>query len=834
MVLPSHNEQRELVTSPTPVTSQGHNLPAHLPALIGRDAALSTVRRRLLETESGLLTLTGTGGTGKTRLALAVAASLQDSFDDGVWLVSLAPLADPIGVAGAVLGSIGVPERPGRSMRETLVEALRERSILLVLDNCEHLVEACAELSEELLRSCHGLRILATSREPLRVNGERIWRVHTLAAPDPTSVPALAELRTYPAVQLFVDRAQAVEPSFELNEHSSRTVAAICSRLDGLPLALELAAARVRVLDAGQILERLDHAFDVLVGGNRTAPPRQQTLRAALDWSFGLLDGSEQLLFERLAVFAGGFDLHGVESICNRDWALTGGLVTLLSGLVDKSMLLAESRDGSMRYRLLEPVRQYAHERLSARGEWDPTWRWHADYFLALAEAAEPAMQGPERKDWTTRLEVEHDNLRAVLRRCLDAAELETALRLGSALWLFWRQRGYRNEGERWLEEGLACAGPVSRAVRAKALQQVAELAHAQSEYGRATKRFEEALELRRKVADPAGVADTLLHFGRVLTRKARTSEEYQLATAMVHESLAVYRKLDQYWGAGWALQEIGALAWRQGALAKAAEALRDSVTALEKGGDRHLRAHSLETLGGVVCDMGDLDLARQLLDESLAEARTSDCAEGTALALCGLARVARRSDDLEQAASQCVESLVILNRLRLRDDLAASLDLLGGIACDKSQPERAARLLGAADGLREAIGTHVPPSRRGERERDLARTRAALGSARFATAWEAGRTMHPDKLVAYAGQAGQLLDAGATARERDPLSRREREVVTLLARGLTNRQIAKALVISERTADAHVGNILGKLGLKSRAQVAVWAVEHAVESTRK
>lgn len=804
----------------------GNNLPAHLPTLVGREESITLVRRHLLETESGLLTLTGAGGSGKTRLALAVAASLLDEFPDGAWLVELAPLNDPALVPAAIMASMGIREQPGRTTQQSLLDGLRTASALLVLDNCEHLVDACANLVAALLSACPRVRILATGREALRIAAERTWRVPTLPVPDPHQAGALDALSKYPSVRLFVERAQAVQPAFALTVRNCATVAAICARLDGLPLGIELAAARTRVLSVEQILDRLQDAFGLLVGGSRSAPRRQQTLRATLEWSVRLLAPTEQRLFERTAVFAGGFDLNAAEAICTAEHLSRADVVEALTGLVDRSMVLAEIQDDATRYRLLEPVRQYAHEMLEAGGKWECVRRRHAEYFVALAEQAEQKIEGAEQKQWMLRLECELGNVRAVIGRCLDAGEAETALRIASALWLFWRQRGYRAEGERWLEEGLARGDDVSTAVRAKALRQIAELANAQSDFQRAAARFKEALILMRELGDDAGTAGTLLHYGRVLTRTATTTAQLEEGAGMLRESLQLYQRPDQFWGAGWALQYIGNTAFEQGDLDAAQMAFEEGVRVLEAGGGHHLRSHLIYQLGRVAVEQGKLDTAGRLLDESLAEARATACDEGSADALLQLACVARWRGELPVATSQAVDSLRLNHKLGLRHQAADCLENLSGIALEQSQPERAIRQFASADALREAVGVPVRVLARPRLHKELSRARATVGPARSVEAWASGRAMTFDQAVAYATQMDEAPPAStAPAHAREILSRREREVATLIAVGSTNREIAEQLIISERTADGHVANILAKLGLKTRSQVAVWAV---------
>jgi non-specific serine/threonine protein kinase len=811
-----------------------HKLPAQLPSLIGRDEAVADVRDRLLRAERGLLTLTGTGGSGKTLLALAVASTLIDSpeFADGVFLAELAPLGDPGLVPGVLASSLGVKEQPGRLVRDTLVEELRWRSVLLVLDNCEHLVEPCATLADDLLRNCRSLRILATSREPLRIGGERVWRVPPLPAPDVSVIAGIDELAKNPAVQLFMERAQAVEPGFMLTEQSRQAIAGICARLDGLPLAIELAAARARVLGPDQILVRLDDTFRLLVGGSRTAPTRQQTLRATLDWSFCLLDPPAQQRFEQLAVFAGGFDLEAVEAIWSDAGEVGPDALEMLTGLVDRSLVTAQPLGGGMRYRLLEPVREYAQVRLQERGASETSRMQHAKYFLRLAERAEQGLQSADSEVWLARLKLEHDNIRTVLRRCLDGSEAETALRMASALRHFWRHAGYRNEGSRWLEDALALAADAPTALQAKALQTSAEMAYSIGDYGGARARFDQAAAHWRQLGDRAGLGATLTFFGRIVTRTAKRPEEYRQGKAMLVEAIALNRHAEKLWYAGLAMHLLGFSLWEHSELDLAASILGEAEAMLRQLGEPHLHGHVVFIQGGVARDVGDLARAGQLIQEGLAELRTIDCWDGIAEAMYFLAGLTRLLGGRVPATTQAVECLLLQHRLSNRADLANCVELLGGLACDMDQPEQAAPLFAAAATLREQIGVPMPLILRHGYQRDVAIAREALGARRFDRGWAQGALMSVDQLVEYASQLSSA-SIGPKPALSDPLSRREREVVALLARGYTNRQIAEELVISERTADGHVANILGKLGFKTRAQVAVWAVDHPFASIR-
>jgi predicted ATPase/DNA-binding NarL/FixJ family response regulator len=824
------------VSTSTAAADRPHNLPAHLPSIIGREEALKALRERLLQEGDGLLTLTGAGGSGKTRLALAVAAAVLDraAFPDGVWVADLAPLSEPLLVPGAVAASIGVQEQPGRPIRDTLLDALRSRCMLLVLDNCEHLVEACASLADDVLRACPNVRILATSREPLRLPVERIWRVPPLPAPDPSQAVRLDELSANPAVRLFVERAQAVEPSFALSQETSPAVVGICARLDGLPLAIELAAARVRVLTPEQVLTRLDDAFGLLVGASRAAPARHQTLRTTLDWSLQLLAPDAQRRFERVAVFAGGFDLEAAAAVWRGPPPLAEDerdALEMLMDLVDRSLVVAQPQSGAMRYRLLEPVRQYAQQRLTERGDWGASQARHAQYFLGLAERGEQGYKGPQQAGWMARLRREHNNLRAALGRCLDAGQAEMALRIASALWQFWRRGGYRHEGQRWLEEGLARSpsAVVAPAVRAKAHEVAGELAYARSTYQEARAHYEAALPLWRGSGDSQGLATTLGYYGRLLTRIARTPEEHQTATAMLEEAVGLCGRLGDQWGVAWALQNLGHAAWENGELERAAHVLADAVGLFHSNGDEHLRQHTRMLLAGVERDQGHLEHGQQLLEACLPHMQQHPCPDGTAGTLYRLARLARDRGNSSLALAQIGESLHLFHQLGMPVEIAQCLELLGGLATDHAQSEQAVRLLAAATSLRAEMGVPVRAIQKAERDRDLAKARAGLGPRRFAAAWSAGQVMSLDQVAEYAPAVEARLVRPESARaEPSPLSRRECEVAMLVARGYTNRQIAKELIISERTADGHIAHILAKLGVATRSQIAVWAVEHA------
>ena len=448
------NTKGSVITFPRAPERSPHNLPLELSSFVGRKQEIAEVEVML--SEHRLLTLTGPGGSGKTRLALAVASDVARDFGDGVWLVDLAPLSDPGLVPQALASVLGVREAPGRELTQTLSDHLLPRTMVLVLDNCEHLIGACASLAEILLRHCPNLRVLATSREALGVLGEAIFAVPPLSMPDPRHLPTVESLSHYEAARLFVDRAEAVKPSFALTESNAMAVAQVCYRLDGIPLAIELAAARARALSVGQISSRLDESFRLLTGGGRSALAHQRTLRTAMDWSHDLLSEEERIAFRRLSVFAGGWTLEAAETVCAGGGIDEGEVMDLLASLVDKSLVLVtEQRDGEARYRLLETVRQYALEKLEESGEAGEVRGRHAAWFLALAEEAGPLMMGREQVGWLERTWPEQHNFRAAVRCFLERKDADRAIGLTWAFWRYWWVTGLQGEARRWMEEVL-------------------------------------------------------------------------------------------------------------------------------------------------------------------------------------------------------------------------------------------------------------------------------------------------------------------------------------------------------------------------------------------
>jgi predicted ATPase/DNA-binding CsgD family transcriptional regulator len=808
-----------------------HSLPAQPGRLIGREYDVGAVRQRVLETEGRLVTLTGAGGCGKTRLALQVAAELVDAFRDGVRLVELAPLAEPTLVAQTVASALGMQERPDRPILDTLVNSLEHRDLLLVLDNCEHVVEACAELADAMLSGCPGVRVLATSREPLRVQREITWRVPSLTIPDLRQNQAVEALARSPAVELFVERARAVHHRFELTPQNGLAVAQVCAQLEGLPLAIELAAVRVRALGVEQIRERLDDSFRLLTGGGRTAPSRQRTLEAALDWSHDLLTEAERAVFRRLAVFAGGWSLDAAEALCAREPVVADDVLEVLTRLVDKSLVMMTEHDGQARFRFMEPVRQYAQRRLLGSGELSELQRRHMSFFLAFAEQRETDANvgGPRRLAAHMALGLEQDNLRTALRWCLDEGEAEVGLRLGNAHTHFWLVHSYYHEGWTWLKQLLAAPGAEEpTAARAAALIVAGSFATRLGDYAAARPLYEEALPIARQAGDSWLLFSTLVD----LAWDAEEQGDYAAAQAQLDEALFTIRAAGERVPESMALGRLGWLASRQGNYVLARARCEEGVALARATGDSHNLGVVLNMLGYPVLLLGDVPKARSVFEESLRLRRQEGERWGTAWALDGLGLVAIEEGHHAEAGALFTESLRLRHDLGDRVGSAESLESMAGLAAAQAQPERAALLAGAAGAVRDAIGAALSPMRRAILERWLLPLRQTVSTDTFERAWMAGRALNLDQAVVEGLAGAEPPPAGSASlpgARADPLTPREQEVAALLALGLSNRQIADRLVITDRTVAAHVEHILDKLAFSSRTQIGVWAAEHGL-----
>jgi predicted ATPase/DNA-binding CsgD family transcriptional regulator len=831
--------------SPVPVLgARTDNLPAPFASFVGRERQLEELARLLAANR--LVTLTGAPGVGKTRLGVQLANQLRTGYAGGVWMVELADLDEPALMASAVARSLGVSEIE-RPPIDALVEDLRDRELLLVLDNCEHLLDACAALAAALLTGCPGVRVLATSRQALGLTGEIGWQVPPLSVPGPpvlthepvrdapspsaqqTAADPLRALLASEAGRLFVERARAARASFDLTEENAAAVGEICRRVDGIPLAIELAAARIGHLAPRQIADRLDDRFRLLARGRSSPSLRHDTLRSLVDWSHDLLSAPEQVVFRRMAVFAGGWTLEAAEAVCGggargeaSPLAPRPSSLDALAGLVDKSLVVVDEQPGALRYAFHETIRHYAHERLDESGEGTEVRRLHAEYYLELAEDAAPRLFGTELQPLLDVLDQEHDNLRLALRWACEAGESDVGPRLAGALWRFWQVRGYLREGRAWLERLLASAMPAERtSARARALNAIGFLAFLQGDYATARPLLAESVEIWRALDDRRGLVESLTNYGVLL----RCIGDGGQARRALEEAIAASRAL----------------------------------------GDRAWEGRALNKLARLTYYEGDLDRARALHEGGIATVRQAGNAWDVAIALGDLGDVLHAQGDDAAARRHYAESLQLWLELGDERGVAQGLEGFAILAAADAQPERAVHLISAARALRERITEPSSPSRRAALEQLLDAARAKLGAA-YGAVWASGQAATPAEAVAEAvsdhdarpadhdalpvdhdalpvdhGTSAIAADSarpsvpdpasGPTSPTASTLTERERDVAELVARGYTNRQISDALVVSKRTTEWHIKNLLRKTGLTGRAQLIVWTAEHVADS---
>jgi predicted ATPase/class 3 adenylate cyclase len=726
-----------------------NNLPLQPTPLIGREKEVSEICQRLSHPEVRLLTLTGAGGTGKTRLGLQAAAELTQHFDDGVFFVSLAAIRDPQLVVGAVAGTLGVKEAGGQPLLQSLENYLHEKHILLMVDNFEQVLEA-APMVTELLSGAPNLKILVTSRIPLRLSGEHEYAVPPLALPDPERPPSVARLTHYEAVRLFVERARAAKADFSVTNDNAPAVAEICHRLDGLPLAIELAAARIKVLSPQKMLERLGNRLRLLTGGARDLPERQRTLRSTIEWSYGLLDKGEKVLFARLSVFAGGRTLEAIEAICDAEEDLPVDVLDGLSSLVDESLLKQEEGpNGEPRFVMLETIHEFAREKLGKSAEAEEIKRAHAEYFLTLGEEAHAELIGANQLQWLERLEAEHDNMRAALSWASERKDVEVALRLGGALWWFWTVRGYYSEGRRWLEEALAMEGRVLPEVRAMALAGVGALAFDQGELDRANQAFEEGLELLTHEAREASEAKLILLAS--LGYEALDREEHGQATQLFEERLALSREMSNTWWLANSLSHLAVVTHSLGDYERASEFYEESMSLFRAQGDKYGLAHCLDSLAMMEYSQGDLVHAEMLTEEAVALLKELGAGGDAAMGLSNLGWMALLQDDLGRATDLYRECLSLSWDAGLNPIIQSALEGFACLAGAKGDAERAARLWGAAQALHEAKGIPRDTDFLAEADARISAVRLGMGEEAWEEAWRKGRAMTLDEAVSYA-----------------------------------------------------------------------------------
>jgi predicted ATPase/class 3 adenylate cyclase/DNA-binding CsgD family transcriptional regulator len=863
------------------LTTSPHNLPIQPTPFIGREKEVVTVQQQLLREDVRLLTLTGPGGVGKTRLGLHVVTALSEHFADGIWFVSLAPISDPDLVIPTITQMLGLSDTGEWSPLEQLKGYLREKQVLLLLDNFEQVVSASLQVAD-LLTVCPQLKVLVTSRIVLHVRAEHEFTVPMLALPNLKRLPDLVALSQYEAVALFIERAQAVKPDFQVTNANAPAVAEICARLDGLPLAIELAAARIKLLPPPALLARLGQHLQLLQSSSRDVPARQQTLWHTIKWSYDLLTAQEQQLFRWLSAFVGGCTLEAAEAVSA---ALGDALLPVLdkvTSLIDKNLLLQTAQEGEEpRLMILEMIRDFGLESLTEHQEMEMTRAAHAAYYLALAKEADSWLLGLQQAVWLDRLEREHDNLRAAMQWLLGQAgneramqgerSMETALRLGGALGRFWSVHGHISEGRTFLDRALAAREGIEVSVLAKALIYAADLAFIQSDYDHAEPLLQESLALYRDLEDQHGTAFALSLLGSV----AWTKGHMATARTLTEEALAISRQVDDRERAANALFILGLVSSSLGEYNRARGLYEESVAIHRALGNKRGIAHALSQLAQVLLvSQGDRARVNSLLEECLAVSQEVGFKEGIAAYYCISGQVALIEGDLVTARSLAEKSVVLYTEMGHRHEIAKSLSVLGKVfalegdyaaaqalfeqslsitvklgekwvaivyllelgevVAAQRQFAWAAQLWGASEALRDALGIPIPLVERTDYERSVLAAKVHLGERAFATAWVTGRSMMPEQALAalipvtkpISGEPSSVPPAKSSNTYPAGLTAREVEVLRLVARGLTDAQVAEQLVISPRTVNTHLTSIYNKLGVDSRTAASRFALE--------
>jgi predicted ATPase/DNA-binding XRE family transcriptional regulator len=739
-----HLDGSDVTDEPAPSERHSLPLPIQLTSFVGRRQQVEGIRTLLGREEVRLLTLTGPGGVGKTRLALQAAAEMRSVFPDGTAFVSLAQLGDPELVLSSIAAGVGLKEVGEQSILQTLTGRLRDKRLLLLLDNFEHLLDA-AGVVPHLLVACPQITVLVTSRAVLHLAAEHEYLVPPLPVPSPRHFSELDALSSYDAVQLFVQRARAVQPGFTLTEGNAGAIAEICSKVDGLPLGIELVAARIRLFPPQALAGRLSNRLEMLTGGPSDVPTRQQTLRQTIDWSYSLLSPEEQSLFSRLSVFTGGWSLEAAQAVCADAENQQERVVTLMESLVSQSLLLVAEQAGEPRFCMLETIREYAAERLEWTAEGESVRAWHARYYLQFSGTAAPELWTGWQRTWLGRLQAEQDNLRGALRWMLAGGVVEDALLLAAELLPYWEYRGYWSEGRGWLEEGLSRGEGVASSVRAAALWSLGVLLQGRDE--QAEPRLEEALALYRNLGDRRGSARVLNTLGNI----ARNQGQYELATALYEESLHLSRKVEDGYRIGIVVQNLAIAALEQGNLCLARKHSEETLAIGRAVGRGHALYQALWIRGAVALYDGNLAEAEARSEEALALARAWGATFQIAKALRTLGVVARMRGQAERAWDCTRESLALARERGQRPVVLELLADVAALAMATDQAKRAACLQGAVAALRARLRIPLPPVERTEWEETLERIRVALSERDFVCACERGRAMTLDEAVACA-----------------------------------------------------------------------------------
>jgi len=831
-----------------PGFSSANNSSLQLMPLIGREQEVAAVCALLRHPDVRLLTLTGTGGVGKTRLALKVMSDLLDDFADGICFVPLASISDADLVIATIIQALRLDESTGQLQLEPferLKAYLQEKQMLLVLDNFEQVIDA-APLLNQLLAACPHLKLVVISRAVLHLCGEHEFSVSTLAVPDLKEFPNIEALSHYAAIRLFVQHAQAVKPDFQVTLANAHAIAEICVRLDGLPLAIELAAARVKLLPPQALLSRLAHRLSVLTCGARNVPDRQQTLRKTIAWSYNLLDAQEQWLFRQISMFVGGCTLEALEAICaSLDDDRAVQVLDGVASLIDKSLLQQTEQDGDEpRLVMLETLREYGLECLVASGEIETARSAHAMYYLSLAEEAEPHLTGVDQETWLQRLEREHDNLRAALNWLVEEEQTEMALRLSGALQRLWLVRSHYTEGLRYLERALAQSIEVEIQVRAKALSAASVLALHSGDYQHAAALYSEGLKLFRELGDKRGIAASLNGLAFI----GFVAGNYSEAHTWYQESLALFRELGDRWNTADTLFYDGLVNFLQGDCTLAGTLLDSALALFRVLGDKRGTAYSQSILGHVALHQGCFAEARLLMQESLAIHRELEDLRGIGWGISGLGWVAFLEGNYTAAEEFFEKGLAILRESDQKWFIAFCLEGLAGVATAQGQPTWAARVWGAAKMLREAIHAPMPPVERAFYDYMLTTARGLTDGNAFDAAWLEGQTMIPEhalampksELTAKQASSGAIAvrtGAGALASPASKmptsnaagLTAREMDVLRLVAQGMSDAQVAEKLIVSPRTVNWHLTTIYSKLQVSSRSGATRYAVEQGL-----